>query len=155
MSVIAYSRRTPAAEMRRNRQARRVECNGALACMCGSRCPMCGTTAHINLGRSSDGRRLRCAGCGAEFTGPDMFRVLARDGFEPHFIGVLCGRMLCTCASRHGHCWHRDRVGDYLQREAARQPQPSPARDEATAEDVFAMLDPGDYRTAPKFRVVQ
>lgn len=97
-----------------------------------------------------DGRR-RCWKIG-----PAEYKVFGRSA-DPYRIEVRNGVPFCPCDAgiRGRACWHAALVLARLQREAARQPQPSPARDEATAADVFAMLDPGDYRTAPKFRVVQ
>ncbi len=157
MTVISYPPKTSAEEMRRNRQARRVACNAAEACACGSSCPRCGGTAHTFLGRSSIGRRLRCAGCRAEFTGVDMFTVIDREGTGEHFVGVLGDRLRCTCEAQRWRreCWALERVRAYLRRETARATQ-SPASQpaaEPTTDELFATL--GDDAPRPKLQVVR
>ncbi len=64
MTVISYDPKITAEQMQKLRQARRVECNGALACACGSCCPNCAGQAHTVLGRNPDGRVFRCVDCG-------------------------------------------------------------------------------------------
>jgi Zn ribbon nucleic-acid-binding protein len=155
--IRSYPRKTTAEQMQKLRQARRVECNGALACACGSHCPSCAGQTHTLLGRHADGRVFRCVDCGHRYIGTDMFVVVNRAGDGEHLVGVTFGQTRCSCeaGSRGGNCWAQDRVRDYLRREAARMPSPaSTTTDTVTADDVFAMLDSGDHRR-PALRVVQ
>jgi len=122
-AVKSFPGDTSAAEMRQNRQVRRIRCDGAEACDCGVGCPTCKGLGHTFLGIDPGrGRRFRCVACRAEFLGPDMFTVINRAGSDRHIVGFLYGQTRCGCIGGVcvGKCWAQDHVREFCADEAER-----------------------------------